>query len=310
MRMRAFGLVLMALLLVPAAWPKDKPKNLKEPLFMAKDFQFSRIDTLCVAPTIDVRLDKSQPVYLSGLSPIRERATADTNVDYFFNILAYKTVHCNPVTATLDDLKPPFKDAWVRKLDFGESRWIFFVAVEDVNTRYSIIESGDNYAIASAYLFDKQASGDKLVWRDRLIYEDYNGVVGRKHRIDVYLSEDAVAGAISTLLARFEPRGKKKIWPGDKVRTDPFDVSCDALWSTLSDVLNKSGKYEVMNIDNPDMMAIFKTGLGMKTGGRVSYAVLHNAEHGCSMQIIQTIFDSMQNDDGNLIKRVKESLSK
>ena len=65
-----------------------------------------------------------------------------------------------------------------------------------------------------------------------------------------------------------------------------------------------------MNIDKPDMMTIFKAGLGYENGWPGFFAVVRNAEQGCSMEIVQTIPDSLQNDDGNLVKRVKESLSK
>ena len=66
---RAFLAVLLVVSFwAPAAWPKDT-KAEKEPIFMAPGLDFSQIDTICIAPTIDLRPDKTQPLLLSGPSP-------------------------------------------------------------------------------------------------------------------------------------------------------------------------------------------------------------------------------------------------
>ena len=57
------GLLLAVLLLAPTAWTKDEKD---EPLFKAPEFRFSQVDTICVAPTIDVRPNDTQPLLLSG----------------------------------------------------------------------------------------------------------------------------------------------------------------------------------------------------------------------------------------------------
>jgi len=65
MRRTFLRLLLMVSFWVPAAWPKDR-WEVPPPLFMAPEFRFSQIDTICVAPAIDLRADKTEPLNLSG----------------------------------------------------------------------------------------------------------------------------------------------------------------------------------------------------------------------------------------------------
>ena len=141
LRRMHLGLLVMVSFCAPAAWPKDA-KQPKEPIFMASGLDFSQIDTICVAPTIDFRADKTQPLFLSGhgkhvsswstkIPPI----SADDAIAGAFKFLGYKTAECSLVGATLDDLKAP-SDGWLGKLDFGSSQWLFVLAVEYVKTPY------------------------------------------------------------------------------------------------------------------------------------------------------------------------------
>ena len=64
MRRRFSGLLLVVSFLGAAAWPKDQ-KEQREPVFMAPEFRFSQIDTICLAPPIDLRSDKTKAIKCS-----------------------------------------------------------------------------------------------------------------------------------------------------------------------------------------------------------------------------------------------------
>jgi hypothetical protein len=65
--MLIFPLVLI--LCCPSAYSRNK--EVVEPLqfFMAPDFQFKQIDTICLAPTLDLRSDKTAEFSLSEEGP-------------------------------------------------------------------------------------------------------------------------------------------------------------------------------------------------------------------------------------------------
>jgi hypothetical protein len=278
-----------------AAWSKDRGEQ-RGPVFMAPDFQFSQIDTICIAPPIDLRADKTEPLYLSasgGKAPhlLGERPiTADVAVANWFNHLGYPTVGCNSVDP-LDDLRAP-SDAWLSKLDFGQSRWLFILAVEYFSTPYGKSEAlfgsqtNRSHAVVSGYLFAKQAAGGKLVWRDKVVGTDYDpmggSMMGRKSGVKGVESEQAIAIGVKILLSKFETRNKDIRLP-DKTYLEPFDVNCSALWPALNDVLKNSGKYDIIQIDDPDKMAIYS--MGVKSEHRMDDAILRPNDNGCSMEI-------------------------
>lgn len=302
---------------VPVAWPKDR--EVPPPLFMAQDFRFNQIDAICVAPAIDVRADKTEPLGLSDLGPrvnFQRIKNIDTQVSNDFKTIGYPTVTCNPVDATLGDLKTP-TDAWLDKLPFGESRWLFILAVEDLSTEYhhrwSLEHSMGGYAVVSGYLFDKQAAGVRLVWRDRVVGRANSRtggeLFGRPEGVQLIESDYAIGQAARYLLAKFESRQKRiESWGFVKVHSETFDVTCKALWSALNDTLENSGKYTIVSTDAPDMMAIYGVGRGKKEAGRMDYVVLRPQENSCALQLIETFNLGFGSDVGGLNKRVKESL--
>jgi hypothetical protein len=83
------------------------------------------------------------------------------------------------------------------------------------------------------------------------------------------------------------------------------------LWAALKDTLRNSGKYGIIAIDNLEMTASYNIG-GNLTGKRINSAVLNNKDNGngCELQI-QTAFSGLVNNDaGDLKKRVDDSLAK
>jgi hypothetical protein len=325
MRQIFVGLLLLAGFCAPAAWPKDRIAQ--APIFMAPAFHFSDIDRICTAPTIDLRSDKDEPLLLSGSPPssgfLRARhEAADDVLAHVLTGIGYETVHCNPVSAILDDLQAP-PDSWLRKLDFGESRWLFIVAVEFVSTpsgtsRRSI---GLSHAVVSGYLFAKRADGAGLVWRDKVVGGDTNAVGGMwlggsKSGVELVESERAIADGIVRLLGKFETRKKsmRRIdwnYAPSRSETEDFDVTCSVLWAALNDTLKTSGKYEVIQIDNLDMMAIYT--MGYKSERRADSALLAAAEHDqCSMEVTDSPHQYKFGEENikTLSKRVREALSK
>ena len=92
---------------------------------------------------------------------------------------------------------------------------------------------------------------------------------------------------------------------------EPYNVSCNELWRALKDTLRNSGKYGIIAIDNTEMTASYNMG-GNLTAKRVNSAILNSKDNGasCEMQI-QTAFSGLVNNDaGDMKKRVDESLVK
>ena len=92
---------------------------------------------------------------------------------------------------------------------------------------------------------------------------------------------------------------------------DDFKVSCDELWRGLKDTLRNSGKYGIIAIDNAEMTASYNIG-GNLTGKRINSAVLNSKDNGTSCELqIQTAYSGLVNNDaGDLKKRIDESLAK
>src|SRR5216684_656190 len=137
MRRMFLGLLFVAFLWSPAAFSKDKVKPL--PLFVDPAFQFSQVETICLASALDLRSDKTTPLFLSERGPgtgFSHTESANKETGRILNKIGYQTTECNPMSAALSDLKSP-SDTWLRSLDFGQSSWLFVVAVEDLSTAYS-----------------------------------------------------------------------------------------------------------------------------------------------------------------------------
>jgi len=90
-----------------------------------------------------------------------------------------------------------------------------------------------------------------------------------------------------------------------------YNVPCSVLWPALRDTLRNSGKYGIIGIDSNEMTASYNIG-GNLTGKRINSVVLNNKDNGngCELQI-QTAYSGLVNNDaGDLKKRVDESLAK
>jgi hypothetical protein len=92
---------------------------------------------------------------------------------------------------------------------------------------------------------------------------------------------------------------------------DLYNVPCSVLWPALKDTLRNSGKYGIIGIDNNEMTASYNIG-GNLTGKRINSAVLNNKDNGQSCELqVQTAYSGLINNDaGDLKKRVDESLAK
>lgn len=92
---------------------------------------------------------------------------------------------------------------------------------------------------------------------------------------------------------------------------EEYKVPCKALWAALKDTLRNSGKYGIIGIDNAEMTASYNIG-GNLTGKRINSAVLNSKDdgNGCELQIQTAYSGLINNDAGDLKKRVDESLAK
>jgi hypothetical protein len=90
-----------------------------------------------------------------------------------------------------------------------------------------------------------------------------------------------------------------------------YNVPCSVLWPALKDTLRNSGKYGIIGIDNAEMTASYNIG-GNLTGKRVNSAILNSKDNGNSCELqVQTAYSGLINNDaGDLKKRVDESLAK
>jgi hypothetical protein len=90
-----------------------------------------------------------------------------------------------------------------------------------------------------------------------------------------------------------------------------YNVPCNTLWRALKDTLRNSGKYGIISITDSELTASYNIG-GNLTGKRVNSAVLNPKDDGanCEMQV-QTAYSGLVNNDaGDLKKRVDDSLAK
>src|SRR5271165_2056984 len=274
MRRTLSGLLLVLLLFATAALAKHQKDQREQkeqsgqlqPLFMAPGFDFSQVDTICVAPAIDARTDTTQPLDLGPRQSKRmliggAHESADSAVSRLLNMKEFKTLSCNAVSATLAELKAP-SDEFLRKLDFGSSRWLFIFAIEYLSTPYQKSafgsDVGRSHAVVSGYLFEKQAAGNRLVWRDKEIGGDAccnsTSTVWRGNidKLKVIASDQAIEWGALGLMVSFPPKGTNV---RRNTHTEIVDTSCDLLWTALIDTLKNSGHYNVVQVDKSDMLA-------------------------------------------------------
>ena len=99
-------------------------------------------------------------------------------------------------------------------------------------------------------------------------------------------------------------------WPGlAKTHKEMYSVPCSELWPAVKDTLRNSGKYGIIAIDNTEMTASYNMG-GNLTGKRINSLVLNSHENSCEMQIQTAYSGLVNNDEGDMKKRVQESLDK
>jgi hypothetical protein len=242
-------LLMLLIVLFSGLAARSQPQRVKNvQLYVAPGFQFSQIDTICITHPIDLRTDRTERIYLSGDDPApnvklgtrtgsfqpiidseKHSYSIQSRLALDFNKRGYDTVNCKPVNATLDDLKEP-NESWIRKLDFGESRWLFLLAVEDATGTYNVKSNrvplglmtggltnanyGRGSAFVSGYLFDKQSAS--LVWSSKEVCNrcvgGYKGEYkGSNAGAEFMERQEALLWAISGsfgLLDKFEKRKK------------------------------------------------------------------------------------------------------
>lgn len=313
------AVVFVAFLASPLAFPKDK-KEWPEPMviFMDPDFKFSQVDNICLAPVLDLRSDKSAALSLTergpstGFFPNERIATANQALAGGFKGSGYPTSECDPVNATLDDLRSP-SDAWLRNLNFGKSNWLFVVAVEDVHSSANWLGGEGGYAIVSGLLFQQKSGSARLVWRDRSLGVVEGGYTGRKKTVERGEDYIAVNNGIGRLILKFERRSRGRL-VAYFVENENFDTSCDRVWTALKDRLSQDPKkYRAAFLDASDKMALYTMIRKTFAVEHEDHVVLRPHENGCVMELTQghsTYDDHVTHDWDELAKQMHTSLAK
>jgi hypothetical protein len=93
-----------------------------------------------------------------------------------------------------------------------------------------------------------------------------------------------------------------------KAPKDTYPVSCDALWSAVSDTLGNAGNYSILASDDTEMKASF-TVVGAQRQ-RVNAVSLNPKDSGCEMQVQFPDSGFEDNQEGVFKKRVGHSLAR
>jgi len=311
MRKIFLGLMFATLLWAPCAYCGKIPDPL--PLFMDPDFRFSQVDSICLPPALDVRADKTRPLYLTERGPSTDFAhiqPTDKSLNGYLISIGYPTVQCSPVSATASDLAAP-SEAWMSTLDFGQSRWLFIFAVEDLHVAASWLGGEGSYAVVSGLLFEKRASGVKLVWRERAAGAPWDTMLGRKEKVLEAETAQSVDNSIVELLAKFEWRAKKRRQVAFAVDEQELPGSCEAAWSALKDFMNEHRKkYVVFSLDDSDRLALYARGIGGMPMSPMNedHLALKPKGNACAMEVTQSFPLKRSDDWDDLAKQVRAAL--
>ena len=311
MRKIFLGLLFATLLWAPCAHGGKIPDPL--PLFMDPDFRFSQIDSICLPPILDVRADKSSPLYLTervGIADFGHLPPTDKTLNAYLISIGYPTVQCNAVTAAASDLAAP-SEAWMRTLDFGQSRWLFIYAVEDARVGANWLGGEGGYAVVSGLLFEKRTSGVKLVWRERAAGVPWENMFGRKEKVLEAETAESVNNTIVELLAKFEWRAKKRRQLAFAVDEQEFPANCEAAWTAVKDFLSEhQKKYVVFSLDDSDRLALYARGIGGRPMDPMNedHLALKPKGNACVMEVTQSFPLKRSDDWDELAKQVRASL--
>ena len=88
-----------------------------------------------------------------------------------------------------------------------------------------------------------------------------------------------------------------------------YNMPCASLWPAVKDTIRNSGKYGIIGIDNGEMTVSYSIG-GNLTGKRINSLLLNTIPTGCELQVQTRASGLLNNDVGDLKKRVDESLVK
>ncbi len=319
-RKMLIGLLFITLFWKLTAFPKERETARPIPLFIDPEFSFSQVGTICLAPALDLRSKATYPLALSvsgpktpffgrGYIPGADRALAED-----FKRGGYQTAACNRVSATLSDLTTP-SDTWLRKLDFGQSDWLFVLAVEDVCPSCMFggrteVTQVPGYAVVSGFLFQRRTDAIRMVWRDRTagILIGNERFAGPKETVETGQGTLAVDNGVLRLVEEFEWRSPKRPQFLFAVDDGDFSANCDVVWDKLKDALNNHAKeYKVTFLDASDRMALYFDHHGTFMEDHV---VLNTHGDTCVAQVTQSFEANARQTDhwSELVREVRASL--
>lgn len=292
MRRMLLGILSIFILWGSTAYPKDKEIVDALPLFMDPDFQFSQVGTICLAPLLNLTGGGTARGTQANAEVARLQQEAQQATAREFKFLGYEAVDCKPVDASINDLKKPTEE-WLRRLDFGSTKWIFVPAIEAVSYVKVGNVTDEDQGIVSGALFAKQGDSAKLVWRDRAT------------RFMWY-------SPMTHLIGRFPARSNKR-HVLFSVAEEKFDADCSVVWPALNEVFHKNAKkYGLAFSDDLDMMVLYT--VERRYGFyNEDHIVLKQRGTSCVAQYTQayTANEHRRTDDlSDLAKEVHASISK
>ncbi len=93
-----------------------------------------------------------------------------------------------------------------------------------------------------------------------------------------------------------------------KTHKNMYSVPCGKLWLAVKDTVRNSGDYQIIWLDNNEMIASYAIGVGNNM--RINSTVLTANGDSCEMQVQTAFSGPFNNDAGDFKSRVDASLAK
>ncbi|MGO8793376.1 MAG: hypothetical protein ACLQLC_01015 [Candidatus Sulfotelmatobacter sp.] len=87
-----------------------------------------------------------------------------------------------------------------------------------------------------------------------------------------------------------------------------YSVPCGKLWLAVKDTVRNSGDYQIIWLDNNEMIASYAIGVGSNM--RINSTVLTAQGDSCEMQVQTAFSGAFNNDAGDFKSRVDAALTK
>lgn len=93
-----------------------------------------------------------------------------------------------------------------------------------------------------------------------------------------------------------------------KTHKNTYSIPCSKLWLAVKDTVRNSGDYQIIWLDNNEMIASYAIGVGNNM--RINSTVLTADGNSCEMQVQTAFSGPFNNDAGDFKTRVDAALAK